>query len=252
MNVLFVPSLGLDLSLLERLAASVDYPVKFKVALNNGPEGALDGFKEAHPDWIVKEPDCGNRGVAGSWNDCAKWFSSEPAWLIMNEDAWFLPGYLEKICKAADANLDAPALFLNDSNAYYCWVHTRAGIERFGDFDENLWPAYMEDSDMRVRHRLCGVTTYPYALQGLPPLPHGKPRTGGINYAAMIQGTSLLNRAYWLRKWGSMDQESAVYQTPYRDHRLTVKDWVWNPQHRAELWPLWRTFIEQPNPSIYD
>lgn len=250
MQTLFVPSLGLDDSLLRRLAASVDYPVKTKVAYNNGPEGALGAFKESHPDWYVMEPACGNRGVAGSWNDCAKLFSSEPAWLIMNEDAWFLPGYLEKICRCMDANPDAPVIHLNDSNAFYCFGWSLAGREKFGEFDENLWPAYMEDSDMRVRHRLQGVTTYPYALQGLPPLPHGKPYTGGVNYTALIQGTSLINRTYWLRKWGALDQEQAVYQTPYRDHRLTPKDWVWYPEHRAKLYPLWEAFMSLPNPSI--
>lgn len=252
MNVLFVPSIGLDVSLLERLAASVDYPIKYKVAYNNGPEGALESFGDAHPDWIVKEPAVGNRGVAGSWNDCAKWFSSEPAWLIMNEDAYFLPGYLEKICACADANLTAPIVHLNDSNAYYCFVWTQAGLNEFGYFDENLWPAYLEDTDLRVRHRLKGVTTYPYALQGLPPLPHGKPRSGGIDYSAMLQGCGLLNRAYWRMKWGSDNYEQATFQAPYKDQRLTVKDWVWYPEHRASLHPLWSTFINTPNPSIYD
>lgn len=256
MNVLFVPSIGLDVSLLERLAASVDYPIKYKVAFCNGPEGALNEFAERHPDWVVKDSPVGNRGVAGAWNDCAKWFSSEPAWLIINEDAHFLPGYLEQICKCADANLDAPIIHLNDSNAYYAFVWTLAGREKFGEFDENFWPAYHEDCDMRVRHRLMGVTTYPYALQGLPPLPHGKPKTGGINYSALIQGAGLINRTYWIRKWGSNKSfdrmfEEGAYQTPYRDHRLTPKEWVWYPEHRAKLYPLWEAFMSLPNPSIY-
>lgn len=170
----------------------------------------------------------------------------------MNEDAWFLPGYLEQICKTMDENWDAPMIHLNDSNAYYCFGWTLAGKQQFGTFDQNLWPAYSEDSDMRVRHRLKGLTSYPYALQGLSPLPHGKPRSGGVNYSALIQGTGLLNRAYWRRKWGTDNQEQAAYEFPYKDQRLTVKDWVWYPEHRAELYPLWRTFMEQPNPSIYE
>lgn len=250
MNVLFVPSIGLDESLLRRLAESLDYPIKYKVVLNNGPTGALENFGAAYPDWIVKEPAFGNRGVAGSWNDCAKWFSSEPGWLLMNEDAYFLPGYLEQICKTIDANLDAPVVHLNDSNAYYCFGWTLAGREAFGEFDENLWPAYYEDCDMRIRHRLRGITSYPYALQGLPPLPHGKPRSGGKNYDAMLQGCGLLNRAYWLRKWGSLNYEKATYQNPYNDRRLSPKEWVWMPEQRAKLWPLWEAFMV--NPALYD
>jgi hypothetical protein len=251
MNILFVPSIGLDVSLLERLSDSIDYPVNRKVVYNNGPTGALEGFRESHPDWIVKEPAFGNRGVAGSWNDCAKMFADDPTMLLMNEDAYFLPGYLEKICKCADAHLGDAVIHLNDSNAYYCFVWTQAGRETYGTFDENLWPAYYEDCDMRIRHRLMGVHGYTYALQGLPPLPHGKPSTGGINYSAMMQGCGLLNRQYWVRKWGSLNYEQATYQTPYKDDRLTPANWEWYPEHRAKLFPLWESFMAQ-SPSIYD
>jgi GT2 family glycosyltransferase len=251
MNVLFVPSIGLDLRLLERLAASVDYPIKYKVVLNNGNLGALDSFRDSHPDWIVKDAGI-NRGVAGSWNYCAERFPAELSWLIMNEDAWFLPGYLEKICQCADANFNAPMVHLNSSNAYYCFVWTAAGRKEFGEFDINLWPAYYEDCDMRVRHRLKGVTSYPYAIEGLLPLPHGKPDSGGVNYNALIQGCGLLNRSYWLKKWGSFDFENATYQNPYRDSRVGINEFVWYPEHRAELWPLFRVFMELPNPSIYE
>lgn len=252
MNTLFVPSLSLDLSLLDRLAASVDYPVKYKVILNNGIPGALAAWEEAHKDWIVKESSMGNRGVAGSWNDCAKMFSDEPCWLIMNDDAWFSPGYLKKICDCADKNLTAPMIHLNDSNAYYCFVWTAAGRKEYGEFDENFFVAYYEDAEMRVRHRLKGFKDYPYALPNLPPLQHGKPRTGGVNYNAMLQGMGLLNRAYWLKKWGSLDFEKATYENPYRDVRIPINEWIWDPLHRANLFPLWQAFLSLPNPSIYE
>src|SRR5216117_1106224 len=194
MNVLFVPTLGLDVSLLERLAASVDYHVRSKVVFNNGEPGALDSFRDKHDDWIVKESAFGNLGVAGSWNQCAKMFPEEPYWLLMNDDAWFLPGYLEKICKCCHDHFDQPIIHLNHSNAYYCFVWSQVGLKVCGEFDENLWPAYYEDCDMRVRHRLKGYNGYVYALEGLQPLPHGKPNTGGMNYNAMLQGCGLFNR----------------------------------------------------------
>lgn len=249
MNVLCCPSIGLDISLMQRLAASVDYDVRYKLIINNGPLGAFETFSREHPDWIIKEPGL-NLGVAGSWNEAAKLFPDESI-LLMNEDAYFLPGYLEKICQCADANQDAPLIHLNDSNAYYAFCWTGAGRVRFGTFDENFFIAYLEDCDMRVRHRLWGNVVYPYALQGLPPLPHGKLQSGGTNYNGMIQGCGLFNRAYWLRKWGSFNYESSAYANPYKDRRLTPKDWVWDPAERAKRHPLWETFIGLPNPSIY-
>lgn len=251
MNVLFVPSIGLDPSLLERLATSVDHPIRYKVAYNNGPTGALEEFRNNHPDWIVKEPAIGNRGAAGSWNDCAKMFPAATEWLLMNEDAWFLPGYLRDICNCVRAFPDAPMVYLNNSEAYYCFVWTRRALDLVGTFDENFWPAYYEDCDYKIRLKLCGFNGFNYALQGLlPPLPHGKPRSGGTNYSAFIQGCGLLNRQYWKRKWGSNNHYHNLYGTPYSDHRLTFKDWVWYPEHRAKLYPLWEAFME--NPSIYD
>src|SRR5205823_3176405 len=108
------------------------------------------------------------------------------------------------------------------------------------------------DCDMRIRHRLKGYTGYVYALQGLEPLPHGKPRTGGVNYNAMLQGCGLLNREYWLRKWGSLNFENATYQTPYKDHRLTVDQWVYYPEERVPRRRMWEIFMSLPSPSIYD
>lgn len=251
MNVLFVPSIGLDPTLLERLAKTVDYPVKYKIAWNNGPTGALEDFRNAHPDWIVKESPVGNLGVAASWNQCAKLLPNEPLWLLMNEDAWFLPGYLKRICEFSDYHENKPIIYLNESQAHYCFVWTAYGKKQFGTFDENLWPAYYEDYDYRSRLQLGGVTEFRYALEGLEPLPHGKPRSGGMNYAAMLQGCGLLNRAYCKRKWGSNECNNPQFQVPYNDGRLTPRDWIYYPEHRAELYPLWRTFMEQ-NPSIYD
>jgi hypothetical protein len=178
-------------------------------------------------------------------------FPEEQSWLLMNEDTWFLPGYLEKICKCARQYEQEPIIYLNNSNAYYCFAWTSRGKRDFGDFDENFWPAYYEDCDYRVRLRLKGYNGFVYALQGDEPLPHGKQRTGGVNYSALLQGCGLLNREYWLRKWGNQNFEEATYKTPYKDQRLTVDQWAWYPEERAVRKRLWESFLAL-NPSLYD
>lgn len=252
MTTLCVPSIGLDVSLLERFAASLDYNIPNKLAINNGPEDALEEFGDKHHDWIVHEPPTGNLGVADSWNYCAKIFPNEKSWLLANEDCFFLPGQLQQVCEAADAYPDEPLIYLNSSQAYYCFVWQAAGKRDYGEFDPNFFPSYYEDQDYRVRMRLAGKMDFIYALQGQPVVPHGKPRDGGVNYTAMQQGAGLLNRAYWRKKWGTDNHEWAKYSTPYKDHRLTIRDWIWDAKHRSEIFPLWREFLAQPNPSIYD
>ena len=249
MNVLFVPTLGLDAPLLERLASSIDHPIRYKVAYNNGTTGALEGFRETHPDWIVKEPAIGNRGVAGSWNDCAKMFPQEQAWLLMNDDAYFLPGQLQQMINCYRAYSTSHLIFSNQTNWFHCYIWTAKAWQEIGTFDENLWPAYLEDRDYMIR---VGLAKGEVANAEIDTVPHGKPKCGGIDYGAMIQGTGIINRQYYRRKWGNIHTDSPVpeYPTPYNDHRLTFKEWVWYPEHRAKLHPLWEAFME--NPSIYD
>jgi hypothetical protein len=170
----------------------------------------------------------------------------------MNDDAWFLPGYLEKICLTARKHWEQPIIHLNHTNAYYCFVWTKIGKYSFGEFDENLWPAYYEDRDMRVRHRIKGYNGYVYALEGLEPLPHGKPNTGGMNYNAMLQGCGLLNRQYWYYKWGNQNFTESRYQTPYNDHRLGIDQWAWYAESRDTRKKIWDSWMSIPNPSIYE
>lgn len=252
MNTFFVPSLGMrdSIELLDRLAASVDWEIPNKIILNNGIEDILTEWNDRHPGWKVVDSPTGNKGVADSWNWIARSYPDEMI-LIANEDCWFLPGQLAQICRCADQNPTEPVIYLNSSQAYYCFIWSAVGRKEIGEFDPNFFPSYYEDCDYRVRLRLTGKTEYVYALEGQPVVPHGKPKTGGINYSSMQQGCGLLNRTYWLRKWGSLDFDKATYQTPYKDHRLTVKDVVWYPEHRAKLFPLWEAFMEM-NPSIYD
>ncbi len=252
MNILFVPTLGLDVTLLNRLAESIDYPLKARVAFNNGAPGSLDGFRDSHPDWIVKESAVGNMGVAGSWNQCAKMFPEEQSWLLINDDAYFLPGYLEKVCTVARANTEQPIIYLNHSNAYYCFVWTAFGRKEIGEFDENFWPAYYEDCDYKVRLKLKGYGGFVYALESFQPIPHGKPTTGGMNYNAMLQGCGLLNRLYWYYKWGNQSFDISTYTTPYRDQRLEINQWAWNPQGRAIRREIYDAWLSLPNPSIYE
>ncbi len=252
MNTLFVPTISLDISLLDRLADSIDFSISKKVAFNNGKEDALEDFGNRHPDWIIIDSDTGNKGVADSWNECAKMFNGETGWLLCNDDCWFLPGQLETIWKHAMQYPNEPVLYLNSTQPYYCFVWNAYGKRVVGEFDANFAFAYYEDCDYRVRMRLMGITGHSYIMEGKPPVPHGKPRTGGMNYGAVLQSWGLLNRVYWRRKWGNQNFDEATYKTPYNDHRLTVDQWAWYPEDRAVRKRLWESFLALPNPSLYD
>lgn len=251
MNVLIVPTLGLDTTLLDRLALSIDHPIQHKLIILNGRTYALDFWQRAHPDWkvlIQKE----NKGCAGSWNMAAKLTPGEKAWLICNDDIWFPPGILKQFCEFGDANADRhDVLRLNDSFPYYCFIHTLHNIEDFGEFDENFWPGYYEDCDYNVRVRLAGGE-FKRCFPGQNQVNHGKPKCGGMDYNAFLQGVGLFNRRYWMEKWGAADYENAHYKSPFNRVGWTVAQWTLDRKRRAKMQPIFDEFMATPNPSIYE
>lgn len=246
MNCLLVPTIALDISLLDRLAASVDHPIRDKVVINNGRNGALDQWKKSHPDWSVLDQD-ENLGVAGSWNLAPLIFPRDDAWLICNDDIWFNPGFLRQFCEAIDTHATShDVIRLNETSPYYCFPWTRHNLDDYGTFDENFWVAYHEDCDMNRRLTLAGAK-WNNIFQG-PVVNHGKPKCGGVEYNALIQGVGLFLRDYWRRKWGGFPQPT--YAAPFG--ACPLHRWTLDRVMRAKIRPLWETFMAQTNPSIYD
>lgn len=228
-NVLFVPTVTMDLSLVRKLQESIDYPLDLRIHSNR--------FK--------------NIGVAASWNLCPNKFSHANSWIIVNEDVQFEPGALGEFCRKVDELADKePFIMWNESEGFCCFAWTRVGVERFGLFDENFYPAYLEDWDMKMRWKIAGYRP-PNVFGKDCPLKHGKPQCGGPRYNKMIQDGAELRKDYFMRKWGTMDYSNPAYNSPFATETETIKDWTIEPDLRAKLQKTWDDFISQPNPSIY-
>lgn len=241
MNVLFVPTLALDITLLDRLAASVDYHIPQKVVWNNGGVGRLWLWQQNHPDWRVLDSGA-NIGCAGAWNMAPSLYPNEHCWLISNDDQVFQPGCLEKLCRQSDlvAHVE-PIVFLNEHRAFDCFVWTKLGLQDFGTFDENFWPAYYEDWEYRLRLNLKCAGRFHI---GWTNVKHGKPHPAGENYTSLINGCGIYNREYFMRKWGCIgpDVNKVTLQAP---------SWTLDKEGRRKRWDIWETFLSMPNPSIY-
>ncbi len=251
MNCLLVPSLGLDLSLIERLARSVDYPILDKVVVNNGATDTFTGWLNVHRDWrMVHYGE--NTGCAGAWNKAPQLWPDEPAYLIINDDAWFQSGCLERLCKFVDAHaLEAPVIYVNQYEAYDFFVWTKRGVEEYGTFDENFYPVYYEDWDMRCRF-VAGEGSKPCFFNDgqFFPVTHGR-APAGPRYAEMMKKNAPILGNYLLRKWGVIDDKPR-YKTPFDDPNLTVKDWKLDPMMRQRLFLHWAEFrFSQGTPSQY-
>lgn len=247
---LVVPTIALDLSLLERLLESIDYRVSITIINNGDNEKSI-----AH----LLSPDAGvlysknNLGVAASWNLIPhQWtWSSDKAWIFVNDDIQFEPGALGEFCRKVDELADKESFIMWDETDYFaCFAWTRVGVERFGLFDENYFPGYEEDADMKMRWAVEGYRP-PNVFGKHCPMKHGKPQCGGPRYNKMIQDGASIRLDYFIRKWGTLDFRQPLFKHPFNDPTKSLKDWEIEPWIRKKLQATWDEFISQPNPSIY-
>lgn len=141
---------------IKRLINSIDYPVDELFIVNNNGRGQydqeLDKICSINHSFIKKIKVShlpANIGCSGAWNLIIKCYMMSPYWIIVNHDVAFTPGFLEQMVnkvKNDDVGVVKPKDFQWDLFLIRDWV-----IERCGLFDENFYPAYMEDCDYHVR-----------------------------------------------------------------------------------------------------
>ena len=142
---LIVPVLN-RYDLLDRMLASIDYPVYELLIVDNGGDLERIRYNEnvinVH---IVNLPS--NLGVAASWNLGIKLFPHDDRWFFASNDMVYLPGALESL---SEARRDEITL----SDMFPFWHTFSVGeevVRRVGLFDEALYPAYFEDNDYQRR-----------------------------------------------------------------------------------------------------
>lgn len=157
---------------MERLIDSIDYPVEQVFIFDNNGRGELtedlDNLaKKPHP-FIKEIKVChlpANIGVSGSWNMTIKCGMQAPYWVISNHDVAFTPGFLEDFVSKAD-DLDVGIVHGGNRGAWDIFLLKDWVVQECGLFDENFYPAYVEDCDYFIRTMLAGVkrsnATLPY------------------------------------------------------------------------------------------
>lgn len=220
---------------LYRLFYSIDYPVDTFVVFNNNGRGQitheLELLKSVPHKYVKNVEVChlpANLGCSGAWNLIIKSYMKAPYWVITNHDLMYEPGFLQ----ATAEKMSDPETGLVHGNggswdffAIKDWV-----VEKYGLFDEALYPAYVEDLDygMRFMHDdlkrelSVGVGYY-----------HGEQKNsyedGSQTWRsepAIAQGIHLaheLNKRYVSQKWGEgwqthVDEDS--YQHPFNNPNL--------------------------------
>ena len=148
--VIVIPVLN-RYDLLERCLASIDHPVETLIVIDNGGQAGLHD-----QPWLVDRRHVqdyriwsmpSNLGVATSWNLGIKATPFSSGWLLLNSDAWFKPGQLERFYRDC-----APGRVTLGGAPGWCSAHIgRDVVAKIGLFCENFHPAYFEDTDFQRR-----------------------------------------------------------------------------------------------------
>ena len=240
--ILGIPHLNRP-DILRRCLDSIDYPVSRVVIVQNGSDSdmpSLDGL----PHWIqnltvIKHP---NAGVAGSWNEIIKFFPA-PYWMISNNDIRFTPGALQRMAQAGDLQALLPSEYdgrqpagMLYGHAASCFIITKHGVANLGLFDENIFPAYLEDCDMSRRATLLGIRCE--NVEGVC-LQHGdEEHTGSttVNSDPELREKNMRTHGgnfwYFAQKHGGHPGHE-TFATPFNDPNWPVWAWKFDPLHRA-------------------
>ena len=236
---------------LEKMVKSIDYPIDNLFIINNNGRGEidlqLDKLKELDNKFIknfhiTHFPS--NLGVAASWNLIIKSYLMEPYWVICSHDVSFTPGLLEEIANAAEDKEVAiihPHAANFNLGSYDLFVITEKGVRTVGLFDENLYPAYGEDSDFIMRLH----NSQPKMIKGLKNIHrHGDEvaKADDKHYQKNAQQTSKedivlgkklkegndINFDYLNKKWGEGWREVSPHWNPFRNKEYPQSYTTWD------------------------
>lgn len=234
--------------LLLRLVQSIDYPVKKLFIINNGTDaGVVDAIAKIMKGINKNILTCEvyvpqkNLGVAASWNTIMRENADAPYCFICANDMFFEhAGHLKRMADfAAEKHLTHAMMY---ADGYSCFCMTKLGLEQVGEFDENIFPAYLEDSDHFYRLKLSGAVS-----QGFPDVEmrHGEPPYNG---SATIMSNEKFRDAnaithgknfeYYAQKWGG-EGGKEVFTHPFNNPENSIKFWELDVERRKIQEAAW-------------
>jgi hypothetical protein len=252
-----IPMIGVPIinrgDLLRRMVASIDYPVGLLVILvNEHPVKVQEDVEQAVRDLMFdsvagKYPFIGevrimrnaasrNLGVAASWNLLGRFSVGLPYCIFVGNDIQFAPGDLKKMRRATMERLDHVMLFGNWGHSFF--AITELAWKLVGDFDENIYPAYLEDCDHSRRLNLLGAKAF--NVQEIKSI-HGDTDSCEVrdqgsctirSDAEMLRRNAIThgnNFLYYEKKWGGINDHEK-YTNPFNDPTWPVNVWHKDPE----------------------
>ena len=164
-----------------------------------------------------------NRGVAASWNAIIESTPEAAYWLILNSDVAFRTSSLDDIGSDLSRTLGGASRvgltifgFETKKGLQFgnvAFAISQSTVRAIGLFDENVFPAYYEDDEYKIRMRAAGICLSKYRRHTVI---HGE--AGQRSYLsgtmrathradpfrALVARGRMLNQVYVAQKWGQL------------------------------------------------
>jgi len=227
-----------------RLLMSIDYPTENFIIINNNGRGELDeelnALSKIKHKYVKNIKVCnlpGNIGCSGAWNLIIKSNVMSPYWIITNDDVAFCPGFLNEMVSTAESDADIGIIhgYSGDFNvgSWDLFLIRDHIIQKFGIFDENLYPAYCEDADyiMRFQHqpikRVTSLNSNYYHGNGLKEEYYTKgsqtKKTDPTLNEKLIYSNDV-NIEYLTEKWGPNWRTCSPEDLPFKNKNHSIKE----------------------------
>ena len=170
-----------------------------------------------------------NRGASTSWNDGIVTAGHDKCdvTIIVNSDIWFSEGDINKLVDYAMGHRNHYMISCAGwhdgfdkafpSQGHSCFILNPIAIEKVGFFDENLFPAYMEDCDYSRRAFLAGMHEENCADTMVHHYGSACLRNDPI-LAEQNTLTHQRNHMYYRQKWGGSNGNE-IFTMPFKDNQ---------------------------------
>jgi GT2 family glycosyltransferase len=203
--VMIVPVLT-RYDLLDRMIASINYPIRELVIIDNGAKSQT--WEPTWNQWIrkiwhLKMPN--NLGVAGSWNLGIKSTPMADYWLISNFDVEWGGDSLKMFTELSHPE----KLVLSNGSPEWCAFSIGWQIiDKVGLFDEAFHPAYFEDNDMQRRIENKGMEV----VKSFIPIAHDNSSTLQAGFKQLNEQTYVNNYDHYRCKQNYDDFSEGGWQ----------------------------------------
>lgn len=196
-----------NLWMVDRCIEMLDIDPRRVLLVDNTPENLCKKYEDKEFN-ISYHPE--NLGVARSWNLGIK----------LGHDWTFIVGCTMRFPEGFSAIVKMLETFDGDKifrtpQGWHCNAISKKLIEEIGYFDENFYPAYMEDSDFQRRMVLAGINQGGY--QDVPAYCQKTSQAMEVG----LKTNPKRSTAYWIKKWGGDgDPNYPEFTKPFGDKPL--------------------------------